>query len=147
MNYLLWVRSWVVISETLVWVVPFRQDSLLQLLLCTNNKCLATNTLMSLLMKAGLIVFWQGTSKPFATCSDLLSGFYSAFVWLNLSWKLSVSCYKINCSFPVTCTIDNVTHQGFGEVFFYLRMLVLRGFISGIALSCSNSKLLSADLR
>jgi len=34
-------------------------------LLCTNNKFLATSTLMSLLMKAGLSlnVFWHGSSS------------------------------------------------------------------------------------
>ena len=47
---------------------PSFQTSLLflQLLLCTKNKFLATSTLMSLLMKAGLSlnVFWPGISKP-----------------------------------------------------------------------------------
>ena len=59
-------------GETLVIVVAFRLASplLLQLPLCTKNKFLATNTLMSLLMKAGLSlnVFWQGTSKPLIPC-------------------------------------------------------------------------------
>jgi len=45
----------------------------LQLLLCTKSKFLATSTLMSLLIKAGLSlnVFCQGISKPlqaFTTC-------------------------------------------------------------------------------
>ena len=46
---------------------------LLQLLLCTKNKFLATSTLMSLLMKAGLSlnVFWQGPSKPLSCVVDL----------------------------------------------------------------------------
>jgi len=64
---------------------------LLQLLLCTKNKFLATNTLMSLLMKAGLSlnVFWQGNSKPLPDVVDPFhvprhSKLYSASVWLNL---------------------------------------------------------------
>ena len=53
------------------------------------------------------------------------AGLYSAFVWLNIFPGISVSCYKINISFPV---------------------LLLRGFIPGITLSWSNPKLITADL-
>ena len=58
----------------------------MQLLLGTKNKFLATSTLMSLLMKAGLSlnVFWQGISKPLLLVDSALmfKRLYCAFVWL-----------------------------------------------------------------
>ena len=65
------------------------------------NEFLATNTLMSFLMKAGLSwnIFWQGTSKPLPPVVDLFqvsrhSGLYSAFVWLKI--------FPGNCLFQVS---------------------------------------------
>ena len=121
------------VGETLIRVLWFfRRVLFLQLLLCTKNMFLATSTLISCSMKAGLAlnVFWQGTSKPIrcmSTCCcemthrdhysksgywDLVdlssfmfrhSGLYCAFVWLNLFPGNSVSCCKIICSFLVLC--------------------------------------------
>ena len=74
------------IGETLVRarVVAFRRVGCLQLLLYTKNKFLATGTLVSLLMKAGLSlnVFWQGTSKPLLRVD--LSSFMFKTIWLRL---------------------------------------------------------------
>jgi len=83
----------------------------LQLLLCTKNKFLATSTLVSLLMKAGvtLNVFWQGISKPLLRVDSalLFKRLYCAIVWLSLFPGNSVSCYKINCSFLVTLRLHS----------------------------------------
>jgi len=56
----------------------------LQLLLCTKNKFLATSTLISLLMKAGLSlnVFWQGTSEALLRVD--LSSFMFKTLWAVL---------------------------------------------------------------
>jgi len=53
----------------------------LQLLLCTKNKFLATSTYISLYMKAGCNVFWQGIS---ITCRPDLSSFMFKTLWTGL---------------------------------------------------------------
>ena len=100
----------------------------LQLLLSTKNKFLATGTLISLLMKAGLSlnVFWQGTFKTLLRVD--LSSFMFKTLWTLLWLKLvPVSCYKINCSFLVTLT--ERLHS-----WYYTKLDMINSKLTGLAL-------------
>jgi len=82
----------------------------LQLLLCSKNKFLATSFsklfhLHDEPLEEGRFVFECILAKPMVRVDSALvfKRLYCAFVWLKLFPGNSVSCYKINCSFLVTC--------------------------------------------
>ena len=57
-------------------------------------------------LEEGRFVFVCILAKPMLRVDSALmfKRLYCAFVWLKLFPGNSVSCYKINCSFLVTCT-------------------------------------------